>query len=180
MEHLMPFAANFDRHMKRALEKSVPELTWKIGWHLRGLGWRVDLAGLKQERPRVLIEAELKKDDPAANVIKIWSWARTQKNTKPILFVQGFSKLYVKRKKRLQDRANFVGERMAEAGLRIDYQSTEIKYRNKNGAWVHYNPKTAPGFSAKEGAGRLRQAAQGLAHKVARLVRQQRKTRQSE
>ena len=66
---------------------------------------------------------------------------------------------------------------MAEAGLRIDYQSTEIKYRNKNGVWVHYNPKTAPGFSAKESAGRLRQAAQGLAHKVARMVRQQRKTR---
>lgn len=167
----MPFAANFDKHMKRALEKSVPNLTWTIGWHPKGLRWRVDLAGLEGERPRVLIEAELKKDDPAANVIKIWSWARDQKITTPILFVHGFSKLYWTQKIRLRERANFVGERMEEDGLKIHYEPTKIRYRNKEGRWVHFNPKVARDFRAKEGAGRLRLAAQGLAKEVARLER---------
>ena len=42
----------------------------------------------------MIIEAELRKDDAAANVIKIWNWAVIEKNTKPILFVQGFSRSY--------------------------------------------------------------------------------------
>ncbi|HXO62566.1 MAG TPA: hypothetical protein VN850_12195 [Candidatus Acidoferrales bacterium] len=119
----------------------------------------------------MLIEAELKKDDPAANVIKIWSWARAQKTTTPILFVHGFSKLYATQKIRLRERANFVGERMAEAALNINYVPTDINYRNKNGRLVHYKPKTGPGFSAMAGAGRLRDAARGLAKEIARLER---------
>jgi hypothetical protein len=46
----MAYAANFDRHIKRALEKSVPKLTWKIGWCPKGLRWEVDLAGLEGKR----------------------------------------------------------------------------------------------------------------------------------
>jgi hypothetical protein len=167
----MTYALNFDRHMKKALKKSVPELTWTTGWHPKGLHWRVDLPGLKGKRPRVLIEAELKKDDPAANVIKIWRWARDPKNTKPILFVQGFSKLYWRTKVRLRERAEFVGGRMAEAKLHIDYRPIKIRYRNKNGRWVHFTPKTGRGFHARESAGRLKQAALGLAKDVARLIR---------
>lgn len=122
----------------------------------------------------MLIEAELKKDDPAANVIKIWSWARAQKTTTPILFVHGFSKLYATQKIRLRERANFVGERMAEAALNINYVPTDINYRNKNGRLVHYKPKTGPGFSAMAGAGRLRDAARGLAKEIARLEKESR------
>jgi hypothetical protein len=155
----MAFASNFDNHMKKALTMSVPKLTWKPGWSPKGYRWKVDLAGLDG------------KDDPAANVIKIWHWARDPKNTKGILFVQGFSKLYWQTKVRLRQRAEFVGERMAEAGLHVDYKPTKIRYRNKNGRWVHFRPKTGRGFRAKEGAGRLRLAAQGLAKDVARLVR---------
>jgi hypothetical protein len=165
------FATNFDKHMKRALEKSAPKLTWKIGWSPNGQRWKVDLVGLQGKHPMVLIEAELKKDDPAANVIKIWRWAREQKNSKWILFVQGFSKLYWQKKLRLRQRAEFVGERMAEARLHIDYKPRKITYRNKSGRLVHYAPKTGKGFQAKKGAGRLAQAAQGLAREVTRLIR---------
>lgn len=166
----MAYATNFDKHMKRALEKSVRKLTWTPGWHPKGQHWRVDLAGLEGKRPRVFIEAELKKDDPAANVIKIWRWARDEKNTKRILFVHGFSKLYWQKKVRLRERAEFVGARMAEAGLRIDYKPRRIRYRNKSGRWVYFTPKTGRGFHAKEGAGRLTHAAQGLAKEVTRLI----------
>jgi hypothetical protein len=166
----MGYAANFDKHMKRALKKSVPKLTWKTGWRAKDLRWQVDLAGLegKEERqhPRVLIEAELKKDDAAANVIKIWDWANAKKNTKRILFVQGFSKHYWQKKVRVRKRAEFVGKGMAEARLHIDYEPIKIRYRNKNGRLVHFRP----GLSAKIGAGRLRQAAQGFAKEIARLI----------
>jgi hypothetical protein len=166
----MAYAANFDKHMKRTLEKSIPELTWKTGWRVKGLRWQVDLAGLEgkegHQYPRVLIEAELKKDDAAANVIKIWDWADAEMNTKPILFVQGFSKRYWQEKVRIRRRAEFVGKGMAEARLHIDYESIKIRYRNRNGRLVHFRP----GHSAKIGAGCLRQAAQGFAKEVARLV----------
>jgi hypothetical protein len=162
-------AANFDKHMKKALDKSVHKLTWKTGWRTEGLPWRVDLAGLEGGEngvPRVLIEAELRKDDAAANVIKIWAWAATEKNTQRILFVHGFSKHYWKKKIRVRKGAEFVGEGMAQAGLRIEYRPIKIRYRNKNGKFIFYAPRA----SAKAGAGRLRQAAQGLAKDVARLI----------
>jgi hypothetical protein len=146
----MAYSLNFDKHMKRALEKSVPKLKWTTGWYLKGQHWRVDLTGLDGKHPRVLIEAELKKDDPAANVIKIWRWAREQKNNNRILFVQGFSKLYFQTKVRLRERAEFVGERMTEAGLHIDYKPRKIRYRNKNGRWVHFKPKTGRGFMQRK------------------------------
>lgn len=150
--------------MKRALEKSVPKLTWKTGWRTEGLRWQVDLAGLEGKRPRVLIEAELRKDDAAANVIKIWDWADTERNTERILFVQGFSKHYWQTKVRIRKGAVFVGKRMAEDGLHIDYVWKKIRYRNKNGKLVHYRP----GRSATKGGGRLLQAAQGFAKEVTR------------
>lgn len=162
----MALAANFDKHMKKALKEMVPKLKWKMGWCPKGCSWKVDLAGLEGDRPRVLVEAELKKDDPAANVIKIWQWASDHKNTKRILLVQGFSKLYWQAKVLKRERAEFVGERMAEAELHIDYKPTKIRYRNKSGQLVHFRPKKG----ATEGAGRLAQAAQGFAKEVARLV----------
>jgi hypothetical protein len=48
----MAYSLNFDKHMKTALEKSVPKLTWTTGWHLKGQHWRVDLTELEGKRPR--------------------------------------------------------------------------------------------------------------------------------
>ena len=169
----MKFAQHFDNEMKKSLEESVPELKWKRGWRPKGVGQvEVDLAGLDEGgHACVIIEAELKKDDPAANVIKIWRWAVGQKNTKPILFVQGFSGLYTpnKTRTRLRERAEFVGDRMTEAGFQIDYKSKYIKYRGRTGKRVLYTPKTGRGFRAKLGGGALASAAQGFAKTVAKV-----------
>jgi hypothetical protein len=54
----------------------------------------VDVAGLKGKSPRVLVEVELKKDNPVENVVKIWRWANGEKNRKHILFIHAFSALY--------------------------------------------------------------------------------------
>jgi len=163
----MAFATNFDKHMKAELEERLPEYKWEMGWHLEGEGGKVDLVGLKKNQPQVFVEVELKRDDPAANVIKVWRWALDQNRARPVLFVQGFSKRYWQSKTRFRERAEFVGARMVESGVRVKYEPTTVMTTNKRGAKIPFRPRTP----AKEGAGRLRLAAITFARQVARLVR---------
>ncbi|MBI1749203.1 MAG: hypothetical protein HY234_05200 [Acidobacteria bacterium] len=159
----MAFAPNFDENMKKVLDKKAPEYKWIPGWHPKGERWKVDVAGLPKRggRPLVLVEAELKRDDPVGNVVKVWRWARDGNNTQRILFVQAFSKHYWQTKVRQRERAIFVGEQMMDdRRLHIKYEWTRMKYR----------PKMVRGHRTKEGAGRMVLAAQLLAKKVARLV----------
>ena len=153
----MAYSLNFDRKMKRVLGEQIPNLKWKVGWGPKGYRWKVDIAGLKDDKPVILIEAELKKEDPAANVIKVWRWAIEQKNKKRIHFIQGFSKLYWHAKIQRRERTEFIGERMAKDGLNIDYSTVKISARH-NGRTIHFLPKTAKGFKAKAGAGALARA----------------------
>ena len=41
----MAFATNFDRHMKKALDKKAPEYEWEQSWSPEGEDWRVDVGG---------------------------------------------------------------------------------------------------------------------------------------
>jgi hypothetical protein len=159
----MAFAPNFDKSMKKVLEEKAPEYEWKSGWSAPGEHWKVDVAGFKKNGSRsvILVEVELKRDDPVGNVVKIWRWARDGKNTQRILFVHAFSKHYWQTKVRQRERAIFVGERMAEDPiLHIVYKWQRMKFR----------PKMVAGHRTKEGAGRMLLAAQLLGKKVARLV----------
>lgn len=159
----MAFAPNFDRAMKRALEKKAPAYTWETGWSAEGERWKVDLAGhpSSERRPLVLIEVELKRDDPAGNVIKIWRWARIAKSPQGIVFIQAFSKHFWQTKIRQRVRAIFVGERMMEdRKLSINYKWERMKFR----------PRMVPGQRTKEGAGRMVQAAKLLANRIARMI----------
>jgi hypothetical protein len=170
----MAFAPNFDKHLKRGLAEKAPDFEWETGWSAEGQRWKVDVAGLsKNGTPRrILIEVELKKDNPVENVVKIWRWAKEEKKTERILFLQAFSAHYTKTKKRTHkvtkrkqyDRSIFVGERMMEdrsSGLRIGYKSIPMEYAPRMGR---------DGIRIKEGAGCMRDAAHILAKKVARLV----------
>ena len=169
----MAFAPNFDKHLKRKLTEKAPKYQWKTGWSADGHRWKVDVAVLsKRSEPRVLIEVELKKDNPVENVVKIWRWAKNEKKKQRILFLQAFSAHYLKSGKRATapkqkqyDRSIFIGERMMadrSSGLHIDYKTLAMKYAPRFGR---------NGVRIKEGAGRMRLAAHKLATKVARLVR---------
>src|SRR5579871_1168368 len=96
----MAYAPNFDKYLKRGLDKEAPQFEWKTGWSADNQSWKVDVAGLsKSGEPRVVIEVELKKDNPVENVVKIWRWAKEEKKTHHILFVQAFSSHYIKVRK---------------------------------------------------------------------------------
>ena len=71
----------------------------------------IDIAALDEERPILLIEAELLREDPSSNVIKIWKWAHEKRLQHPVLFVQSFTKPYRGRKRERLKRALFVASR---------------------------------------------------------------------
>ena len=92
---------------------------------------KVDVVGLKNNVPAVLIEIELKKDNPVENVVKIWHWRTKKRNEGSILFVQAFSAHYLNpsdknstpSKAKQYGRAVFIGRQMAKDRLlRIRYK----------------------------------------------------------
>jgi len=105
-----------------------------------------------------VVEAELLREDPASNVIKVWKWATENQNRpRKILMIQAFSKAYKTRKNRAKQLATFIGKRMDSDVSGITYVGIDFPY----------NPR--PG--GKIGAGRRRFHAHKLARRVMRLFR---------
>jgi hypothetical protein len=163
----MAFAQNFDRQLQQTLEHEVPQYQWEAGWSADGERWKVDVAGLKGGSPRILVEVELRKDNPVENVVKIWRWAASEKGRKQMLFLHAFSANFVKVRKyaapptkvKQFNRAVFVGERMkADRKLGIDYE------------WLPMKFKPPVGRSNKQGGGAMRRAATKLGHDIAELL----------
>jgi hypothetical protein len=108
--------------------------------------------------PRILIEAELLREDPASNVTKLWKWfVENKKRPKKILVIHAFSKVYKGRKYRAKELARFIGERMQK-------EMPGIRYVAKN---IRYNPR--PGGIL--GAGRRRFHARRLGATVMQMYR---------
>jgi hypothetical protein len=179
----LAFALNFDKHLKKGLDDNAPQFEWKTGWSADDQRWKVDVAGLSKNcEPRVLIEVELKKDNPVENVVKIWRWAKGEKKTQRILFLQAFSSHYIKPKKGAHKatkhkqyvRSCFIGERMMEdrsVGLHIDYQHLPIYTTTHAGKLIPFTPRIRRGSVTKEGGAAMNRAAGILAIKIARLLR---------
>jgi hypothetical protein len=126
----------------------------------------------------VLVEVELKKDNPVENVVKIWRWAHENKIRMPILFVQAFSAHYLSdagsvshpKKVRQYDRALFIGDRMAkDRDLRIRYRQFPIYTTTRKGRPKQFKPLMRRGVIVKAGGGAMLRAAEALGRAVARL-----------
>jgi hypothetical protein len=139
---------------KKRLRKKFGGLVWRKNWPIRG-GETIDVVGLSQDGPVVLIEAELLREDPSSNVIKIWKWAHETGLKRRVLFVQSFTKPYRGRKRERLNRARFVAARMNGEFPNISYKAVRLAY----------NPR--PG--GKVGAGRRRHQARNLGFSVIRL-----------
>lgn len=156
------FAKDLCRRLKDTLQSyrwdkgGRPNINWKPA---HGERESVDLVGEPKRpkgRPWLLIEVELRRDDPSANVIKIWKWKR-HKLLGNFVLIQAFSRFYTRRSHRLLERAKFVGECMEgdKAGKYI---------------WIPfcYNPRK----QGRVGAGRRRHHARFLAGKIVRRLRE--------
>jgi hypothetical protein len=88
----------------------------------------VDVVGKTSRGVRIVIEAELLREDPASNVTKLWKWfVENKKRPKKILMIHAFSKVYKGRKYRAKELARFIGERMQK-------EMPGIHYVSKNGS----------------------------------------------
>ena len=115
---------------------------------------------MEGEFPRVVVEVEIKKDNPVENLVKIWRWATDEKMTGRIFFIQAFSAYFwkdrVKRgaKVRQRVRAEFIGDRMMhDRAVGIHYKGLRIK-------------KYVPGHG--KGGGAMINAAKRLARQIKR------------
>jgi hypothetical protein len=157
-------ATEFSNDLKRFLdEHKIFNKKHNLSWERNGMSneekvGTVDVVGYTGKTPRIIIEAELLREDPASNVVKVWNWAaRSKKKPKNILMIQAFSKAYRSRKNRAKQLAKFVGKRMHADVSAIEYIPITIPY----------NPR--PG--GKVGAGRRRFHARHLGSKVIQIIR---------
>jgi hypothetical protein len=145
--------------MKRVLEEKAANYQWEVDWSAENETWLVDVAGESKKGPRILIEVELKRDDPVGNVVKIWAWAKKQKPKEDIVLFQAFSKHYWEKRKRLRLRSEFIGQQMAnDRSIKIRYKVLPMK---------NYKP----GKGKTQGAGRRTIHATRLANRVIRLIK---------
>jgi hypothetical protein len=193
----MTQALNFDEKLQQALTDRTRGYTWVQPWRAdkRSI---VDVAGFKGEAldgdelkgkiPCVLVEVELKKDNPVENVVKIWHWAaRRHKNAKRILFLHAFSAHYhvegstsdnlnarMKEppKTKQYERAVFIGKQMKkDRTRRIDYLELPIFTTTRAGTRKQYKPLMRRGSVIKDGGGAMYRAAESLAEDIAKLLR---------
>lgn len=128
----------------------------------------------------MLVEVELKKDNPVENVVKIWRWAHETKIREPILFVQAFSAHYLNdsgssslpKKVKQYERAVFIGSQMAQdRALRIRYRHLPIYTTTRTGRPKQFKPRMRRGVIVKAGGGAMLRAAENLGRTIGRLLR---------
>ena len=158
------FSKDLIRELKKkyAFNKKTGIDEWKKDWKPKGVSHGgVDVAGIRKMKdkdvPIILIEAELRRDDPPANILKIWMWAREKRIPRNPLLLQAFSKAYDDDKKEQKYRAIFLGRRMRKDLRESMYRAVRLGYRPRAGG--------------KVGAGRRHHHAQNLAASVVRICR---------
>ncbi len=176
----MAFALNFDQKVKNTLEGMplLRQYKWVTGWCADERS-KVDIAGLKNGIVRVLVEIELKKDNPVENVVKVWRWAARRRNNNKVLFVHAFSAHYLDTgstspptKIKQHERAVFIGQQMKKnRTLRVNYKTLPIRTTTRNGELKYFKPLMRRGVIVKAGGGAMLRAADNLAHGIANLLR---------
>ena len=152
----MKLADEFSRDVRRALKGRFSELEWRVNWRPRGIRYEsVDVVALHGDgTPVLLLEVELKRQDPVSNLVKIWKWFDEGKFGQKVTFVQAFSKHFRESKREHMDRALFAARRMRREHPSLKYEKVLLDYKPRRGRTV--------------GAGRRRHHAHALADKIAK------------
>lgn len=152
----MSRANNFSDVLRHELHKLRPRYNWKVNWKPKKQEKEsVDVGGESPRKKTILIEAELRRGAPVANVAKVWKWLADKKLKRPIVLFQGFSKFYTSKEGQenaMVNNAMFLGKQMQAANPQVHYLSEKIDY----------NPRTA-----RKGGGRMRRAARLFGRRIA-------------
>jgi hypothetical protein len=147
------FATVLCKELNRLGEEAETSITWKCGGPINSGHECVDVTGRHGERPKVLVEIELRRQTPLANIVKIWKWIDGGKLRKEnITVIQAFSRYYQGRKHDPRmDNAKFIGKQMRKI--------TGAKY-------IPMEPPFRPGKGAKKGGGARQKQAKKLASQI--------------
>ena len=151
----MSRSSNFSNDLCLELKRRIPSHDWKTEWKpVKGSRESVDVVGFPKEgeasKHAILVEVELRRGDPASNIIKIWQWierrklndATTRRGKDPIpkrlILFQGFSNIYRSSKhsnmtKKGRD-AKFVGALFEASNSGVRYKSVPFNYLPYKGA----------------------------------------------
>jgi hypothetical protein len=103
-------------------------------------GAHIDVVGYFKDKPSVLIEVELRRDDPVNNVVKMWQLFENKKKRKEmrpkIFFLHAFSGIYEDEKKSRKESAQFVGGKLNKSFPQISYIPICFDYYPTHGGKV--------------------------------------------
>ncbi|MGO9167990.1 MAG: hypothetical protein ACLP56_14075 [Candidatus Sulfotelmatobacter sp.] len=132
-------ATAFSVYLRNVLNKRKDSgLVWEKNWHGIG-GETADVAAIslkgKDKRAKVIVEVERLREDPASNVVKIWSWMLKDRIPRNALFIHAFTKPYLGRKKASKERAALV----ATKGMLLQfgqarYEQVQLALNPRHGA----------------------------------------------
>ena len=166
----MSLSAKFDDDVCRHLNRRATSFKWttqkRVG---ETTGERVDIAGQAEPRvgrrplPKVFVEAELRREDPVSNVLKVWSEFMRQGFKDEIIFFQGFSRVYRSRK---------YSNRGIKARCAQEFGKMMEKHTDESIRYVPIRMRYLPVSGKHEGNGARHDAAVRFANRIIASLRE--------
>jgi hypothetical protein len=166
----MSLSSRFNHDLCNALADELPGYKWKPEFSFSPASReRVDVGGEPvsgKQGPVVLVEAELRREDPASNILKVWTYLLDDQSKRRfpqgVLLIQGFSRVYRSKKhhnKGLKYKAaKILGALIQKnSNQRLKYTPVKIDYSSRAGS--------------NEGNGARRNAAKRFGRQVAAIFR---------
>jgi len=124
----MSRANNIATRVARRLQTKIRTHEWQVNWKPLGVeDESADVAGKARGRRLILIEIELRRGAPVANVAKIWKWKVMGQLKGSFVLFQVFSKFYASHRKHRED-AEFIGKKMEQENSKIRYVPLSMRY----------------------------------------------------
>ncbi len=159
----MSLPARFNADLCNFLKQKVASYDWDTEFPIGGpTRERVDVGGEPTETgrrrlPIVLVEVELRREDPASNILKVWHHLLEGGYPEGVVLVQGFSKVYLSPKQH----ARGVRYRAAKRLGKFVQESTKRRFR-----YVPIEIPYYPRAGSNEGDGARRRWARWLGVRV--------------
>ena len=164
----MSLPSKFNRDLRRRLDSRVNSYDWVPEYRVgRSTKEKADVGGKTKRTgarslPIVLVEAELHREDPVSNVLKIWRQALKNRYPSGVILIQGFSRIY--RTKRFPTRRTR-GECSQQFGRMM------MQILAKKAFYIPVRMNYYPRSGAKEGNGARRDAAFRFGDRIAAHLR---------
>jgi hypothetical protein len=168
IEEAMSLSSRFEHDLCRYLNDKVDSYSWKPQFHIGGpTREKVDVGGIPKQkgsnggRP-ILVEVELRREDPVGNILKVWTRELKGGYPKGIILVQGFSRVY---------RTPKYSNHRIKGAVAIRFGRMIEESTKKNSYYVPIRIPYHPHAGSNEGNGARRDAALWFGKRIAARLR---------